>query len=362
MAGPSGGAPPTSLDAFHTAMTGLADASGSWGFVVVRTAYHDERDVDAAQWARAYDMLRRTALRSISADHKGRSSHGDRAGFAPNADSKTPKSFVLPVLADRELFGRTELDEGDMHELRVLVNEQVQSYRDGRRRYLDMMKYDSDDSDEDEEDDAKSENGANGVPPWRSQLQLDVYLVVDQRAFETLLTAATAADDELKTSEQDQQSEAERIPNLSDSQAPPAAVIVLDAVDPADVPYQGGSPFLGWMRAQAQALGELELELEIGGSDPGRRAMRVYPQRTHAGQVQVYGGPRLFYDDIGDDVDVSVSGQQDRFVFPRGTPRGWEGTVAAWESIPEEHRGRQKLGPPPAWFLRRQKEGGDRGL
>ncbi|KAH7029854.1 uncharacterized protein B0I36DRAFT_326426 [Microdochium trichocladiopsis] len=318
---------PSSLDAFHTAMARLAGVRGAWGFIVVRTAFCADSDADEAQWTRAYRVLRQIALPKSSGDDV----HGRRAGFAPREDDKTPERFALPVLADRAVLG----GQKDLDLVRELVNQQVERYREARRRWVDAMK--SGEEDDADEDDASVGSGSSSF--WKSQLRLEGYLVVNDDALASLLAMADVLGDD-------------RIEQTS--QTPGTAqphVIFLDATDPADVPYQGGSPFQGWMRAEVLALTEFEEQLDMCGNDAARRSIQVYPQRIYPGHTPVYNGMGNFRGVHGR-APPAAGG----YVFPRGTPRGWEGTVATWESIPVEHRGRQTLGPPPAWFLRRQAE------
>ncbi|KAJ1326042.1 hypothetical protein MN608_09244 [Microdochium nivale] len=338
-----GVASPTPTDgfaAFHTAMARLAGKRSSWGFIIVRTAFHDDDDdddQDASQWARAYAVLNRTKRDSIAGTWGCGRADAGRAEFAPDPDVKTADGFELPVIANRSLLGQ------DLDAVRAAVNKQVQRYRDGRQRWIEIME----DSDEDD-DPIHSGEGEGGVTPapWCSQLQLDVFLIIDCKALAALLAVAN----------KDNNDDATSIPNRQEHAAE-AQLLLLDSADPVDVPYEGGSPFLGWMRVHMQALGELDSELSgPRGSDASRRAMRIYPQRAHAGQVPVYHGGSGMVRDTGHMSLPKGDGAVAHATFPRGTPRGWQGLVAMWESIPEELRGRQRLGQPPAWFIKQQQQ------
>jgi len=168
---------------------------------------------------------------------------------------------------------------------------------------------------------------------WPSKLHLDGYLVVDNNAMAELLAASDTYRAE---------------PGYNEGRP---TVIFLDAVDPHNVRYQGGSPFMGWMRVEVQSIRDLELDLELHGHNAEKRSLMVYPQRQWHGQIPVYRGQghARF-------IDPRPGEMTDKYMFPQGTPRGWQGTVATWESIPEKYRGRQSLGAPPAWFVRRQQQ------
>lgn len=307
-----------SLDGFRATIDRLARTSGSWGFIVVRTAAAS----DNLQWMRAYDTLRRLALRSIEVDYDAR--HGrQNTRPRPYTDSslKSPDLFNLPVLD----LQTAQADEKSLDSLRDLVNQQIEQSRQ-RDQSLPQGRSGRKDVDD--------ESGDEESTSWRSQLHLDGYLVVDDAAMTELLagssntSTAEPSHDELRPT-----------------------VIFLDAVDPCSVSYQGGSPFTGWMRVEVQSLSDLELDLELHGRDAEQRSRRIYTQRQWHGQVPVYRGQRgaRF-------IDVRPDQTAEKYMFPRGTPRGWQGTVAAWESIPEEYRGRQRLGAPPAWFVRQQQQ------
>jgi hypothetical protein len=140
---------------------------------------------------------------------------------------------------------------------------------------------------------------------------------------------------------------------LDDNETLPHVVFV-DTTDPADLPYEGGAPFLGWVRAPVVDLQYLAEDLERSPYVEDR-TYKIHPHRDHPDQIPMYTitGGRLLEPHGG---GGSGSGHDERYKFPKGTPRGWQGCVAMWESIPTEYRGRQKLGPPPAWFVKQQEE------
>lgn len=313
-----------SLDEFHTTIDRLARTSGSWGFIVVRTAAAS----DDSQWTRAYGTLRDFALRSIKLDYDA--GHGrQNARPRPYTDSslKSPELFNLPVLD----LQTAQADEKSLDDLRDLVNQQIE-----QSRQRDQSLPQEERGIEDVDDEKKDEDSQL----WLSKLHLDGYLVVDDEAMTELLAASST----ISTTD------------LSHDDLQPT-VVFLDAVDSCNVSYQGGSPFTGWMRVEVQSLSVLELDLELHGRDAGQRSRRIYPQRQWHGQVPVYRGQRgaRF-------IDARLDKAADKYMFPRGTPRGWQGTVATWESIPEEYRGRQRLATPPAWFVRQQQQERDEAM
>jgi hypothetical protein len=167
---------------------------------------------------------------------------------------------------------------------------------------------------------------------WPPGLRREGYLVVDGPSLSSLLEESSTAT----------------------AGAVKPHVVFVDATNPADLPYEGGSPFLGWIRARVVDLYDLADDLEHNPCVE-QRINEFYPHRDHPDQIPLYSisGGRLL------EPDGDGGGGNERYRFPKGTPRGWQGCVAAWESIPIEYRGRQQLGQPPAWFVSQQQKEAD---
>ncbi|KDN62268.1 hypothetical protein CSUB01_12162, partial [Colletotrichum sublineola] len=96
-------------------------------------------------------------------------------------------------------------------------------------------------------------------------------------------------------------------------------VVVVDAKDPASVPYGGGGPYMGFTRSYARVLGQLFEDL---GS---RSLAKLTPIREYDGQIPLYNGSVR-----GKLVDPA-GGAEGRYEFPWGTPRGADGARAMLE-------------------------------
>ncbi|WQF78718.1 hypothetical protein CDEST_03732 [Colletotrichum destructivum] len=137
----------------------------------------------------------------------------------------------------------------------------------------------------------------DGNEDWPSDVRRDVFIVIDDPSLASLLNAPEPVRG--------------RSPNLD----PEPWVIVVDSEDPDTVPYRGGGPYMGFMRARACALGQLFEDL-------GSRSMgRVCPVREYEGQIPLYDGSLR-----GKLIDGDFAAGA-RYRFPRGTPRGADGAM-----------------------------------
>ncbi|KZL82767.1 hypothetical protein CI238_11539 [Colletotrichum incanum] len=215
-------------------------------------------DNDEAQWAAVLEKL--------------------RAYATPDDDDAEmdPDTFALPVMADS-----TILRGADHASVRKAFNGWVNDFV--RRESP------SDDDDEDEE--------------WPSDIRRDACIVIDEPALASLLKAPDFVPG--------------KVLNLDLE----PWVVVVDAKDPASVPYSGGGPYMGFTRSRARALGQLFEDL---GS---RSLARLSPVREYDGQIPLYDGSSR-----GKLVDPA-GGVDGRYKFPRGTPRGADGARAMLKEI-----------------------------
>lgn len=137
-----------------------------------------------------------------------------------------PDTFALPVISDRDALAGASYDS-----VRTAFNAWVKDYTQHRKQE------------------------AVGEAEWESDVRRDSVLVVDEAALASLLQA----DDE---------------PRRDGDEEP--FVIVLDATDPASIPYQGGGPYTGWMRTHARSLNSLTEDLETRGMHEGIFPVRAY--------------------------------------------------------------------------------------
>ncbi|KAI1874534.1 hypothetical protein JX265_004742 [Neoarthrinium moseri] len=178
-----------------------------------------------------------------------------------------PATFALPVMASRSM-----LEGASFNAVRAAFNAWVHAYVRDRREAGT-----GDDGDE-----------------WPSDVRRDCCIVVDELALESLQSA----------------SEAEPF------------VIVVDATDPDSVPYNGGGPYTGWMRATANSLGALYDNMESQGMGEG-----LCPIREYSGQIPLYDGSPA-----GRLIDPP-EGLEGKYKFPRGTPRGAQAGQAMLDEI-----------------------------
>ncbi|KAK1595634.1 uncharacterized protein LY79DRAFT_577988 [Colletotrichum navitas] len=160
---------------------------------IVRTAY--AADNDEAHWA--------AVLRNLQA----------YATLDEDDAEMDPDTFVLPVIADS-----TALRGADYTSVRKAFNEWVDDFI-RRERPLD------DDDDYDEE--------------WPSDVRRDACIVINEPALASLLRAPDFVPG--------------KIPDLDLE----PWVVIVDARDPASVPYGGGGPYMSFMQSHARVLGQL---------------------------------------------------------------------------------------------------------
>ena len=244
---------------FRSAVEGLTH---EWGFVVVRTAYAANND--EAQCAAAMEKLRAYAAPDDDDD--------DDAEMDPD-------TFALPVIADS-----TILSGADYAFVRKAFNGWVEDFIHRERRL-------SDDHDDDQDEE------------WPSDIRRDACIVVDESALASLLKAPDFVPG--------------KVPNLDLE----PWVVVVDAKDPASVPYGGGGPYMGFTRARARVIGQLFEDLS------SRSLARLSPVREYDSQIPLYDGSSK-----GKLIDPA-GGIDGRYKFPRGTPRGVDGARAMLEEI-----------------------------
>ncbi|WYZ36790.1 hypothetical protein EsH8_II_000296 [Colletotrichum jinshuiense] len=232
-------------------------ADSQSGFIIVRTAYDPDPATDASRWSAALTTLRAYAKPVESEYHQ-------------------MDELAILVMEDRE-----SLNGASYNTVRSTFNAWVDDYR--RRKAT-------------EED----EDG------WGSDIRRDCCLVVDDSAFLSLSAAPHL----------ESVSKQRRL--LVDGEP---WVVVVDAEDPANIDYNGGAPYLGWMRTHVRALKDLNDDLEGLPMSKG-----LCPRREYDGQISLYNGGR------GHLIDPP-GGIESRYKFPRGTPRGREGARAMLAEI-----------------------------
>ncbi|GKT56755.1 hypothetical protein ColTof4_08705 [Colletotrichum tofieldiae] len=229
------------------------------GFVIVRTAYDPDPATDASRWSAALSTL--------------------RAHIEPADPLEHYPGLVTVVMEDRD-----SLDGMNYDTARAAFQSWIAEYcrRD------------------------RNENG-NG---WESDIRRDCFLVVDDSVLASLLTAPPEP------------------PAISDyghrrlvADGGDPWIVAVDAHEPADVPYNGGAPYLGWTRSYVWALNRLNSDLNVTSLSGS-----LYPRREYDGQIPLYNGGR------GELVDPA-GGIEGRYKFPRGTPRGLEGARAMIDEI-----------------------------
>ncbi|CAN9441671.1 unnamed protein product [Alternaria alternata] len=224
-------------------------------------------DDDDAQWAAALKKLH------------------DYATPSESGAEMDPDTFALPVISDSAL-----LRGADYASVRKAFNQWIADFV-GRER--------NEDDDDDEE--------------WPSDVRRNVCIVIDEAALASLLNAPDFARG--------------KVPNLDLE----PWVTVLDAEDPANMPYRGGAPYMGFTRAYARVLSQLFDDLD------SRSLEKLSPIRVYDGQIPLFTGSSQ-----GKLVDPP-GGVDGRYKFPRGTPRGAQGAQTMLEEI-ERAVGRAGMG------------------
>ncbi|KAJ0316007.1 hypothetical protein COL5a_011746 [Colletotrichum fioriniae] len=191
-----------------------------------------------------------------------------------------PDTFALPVIADS-----TVLSGADYASVRKAFNGWVEDF---------VRRKSSSNDDDDDED----EGGQ-----WPSDVRRDAFILIDEPVLTSLLDAPAF------------------IPGKAPNLDLEPWVVAVDAKDPASVPYGGGGPYMGFTRSRVRVLGQL-------WEDLGSRSLaKLSPVREYDGQIPLYDGSSR-----GKLVDPA-GGLEWRFKFPRGTPRGADGTRAVLEEI-----------------------------
>jgi hypothetical protein len=147
---------------------------------------------------------------------------------------------------------------------------------------------------------------------WESDVRRDCCLVIDGPALTSLLEAPDPASPRMRGSE--------------------PWVVVVDAADLATLPYNGGGPYLGWMRALAGSLNELCGDLD------SRSMHELCPIRKYDGQIPLYD------DGVYNTLVDPEGGVSGRYKFPYGTPRGIEGGRAMLADIERALGSRPRTG------------------
>lgn len=207
--------------------------------------------------------------------------------YATPSDSRAemdPDTFALPVVSDSAL-----LRGADYASVRKAFNQWIADFVSRERN-----------EDEDDEE-------------WPSDVRRDVCIVIDEAALTSLLHAPDFVRG--------------KVPNLDLE----PWVTVVDAEHPANTPYRGGAPYMGFTRAYARVLSQLFDDLD------SRTLERLSPIRVYDGQIPLFTGSSQ-----GKLVDPP-GGVDGRYKFPRGTPRGAQGARTMLEEI-ERAVGRAGMG------------------
>ncbi|EUC39773.1 hypothetical protein COCMIDRAFT_110629, partial [Bipolaris oryzae ATCC 44560] len=138
---------------------------------------------------------------------------------------------------------------------------------------------------------------------WHSDVRRDVCIVIDEAALASLLNAPDFVRD--------------KVSNLDLE----PWVTVVDAEDPANIPYRGGGPYMGFTNAYVRVLSQLLVDLDSQSLE------KLSPIRVYDGQIPLFTGSSQ-----GKLVDPP-DGVEGRYKFPRGTPRGAQGAQAMLEEI-----------------------------
>lgn len=222
-------------------------------------------------------IIVRTGYATENDDAQWANALGKLRAYAAPHDSKAemdPSSFALPIIANHEL-----LDGARYADVRKAFNGWVEDFNNREK---------SEDEDE-----------------WPSDVRDDVCIIIDEPALQSLHKAL--------------EFNPRKISNVDLE----PWVVVVDAKDPADAPYGGGGPYLGFTRAYARVLNDLYEDLEVDLS-----LQELSPVREYDRQIPLYvggGGRGKLIDPEG--------GVQGRYKFPRGTPRGKEASRAILEEI-----------------------------
>ena len=101
---------------------------------------------------------------------------------------------------------------------------------------------------------------------WPSDVRRNVCIVVDEAALASLLNAPDFVRG--------------KVPNLDLE----PWVTVVDAEDPANMPYRGGAPYMGFARAYVRVLSQLFDDLD------SRSLEKLSPIRVYDGQIPLFTG------------------------------------------------------------------------
>ncbi|USP81355.1 hypothetical protein yc1106_08629 [Curvularia clavata] len=224
-------------------------------------------DNDDAQWAAALKKLY------------------DYATPSDSGAEMDPNTFALPIISDSAL-----LRGADYASVRKSFNQWMADFV-GRQR--------NEDDDDGEE--------------WPSDIRRDVCVVIDEAALASLLNAPDFVRD--------------KVPNLDLE----PWVTVVDAEDPANIPYRGGAPYMGFTRTYVRVLSQLFDDLDSCSLE------KLSPIRVYDGQIPLFTGSSQ-----GKLVDPH-GGVEGRYKFPRGTPRGAQGAQVMLKEI-ERVVGRAGIG------------------
>ncbi|OBT39210.1 hypothetical protein VE00_10388 [Pseudogymnoascus sp. WSF 3629] len=143
---------------------------------------------------------------------------------------------------------------------------------------------------------------------WQSDVRRDCCLVVDGPALASLLQAPEQGESPKQATEQ------------TGRPTQPALVPWVVAVDgnhPSTIPYNGGGPYLGWMRVPVWLVEDLVGDIEATSLP------EVCPTRVYDGQLPLY------YRELID----PEGGVEGRYKFPQGTPRGVDAGIAMLADI-----------------------------
>ncbi|OBT72108.1 hypothetical protein VF21_09193 [Pseudogymnoascus sp. 05NY08] len=131
---------------------------------------------------------------------------------------------------------------------------------------------------------------------WQSNVRRDCCLVVDGPALASLLQVPEQGESPKQAIEQRWRRK---------QPAPVPRVVAVDGSHSSTIPYNGGGPYLGWMRVPVRLVEDLFGDIEATS------LAEVCPTRVYDGQLPLYDGELI-------DPEGGVGG---RYKFP-GTPRG----------------------------------------
>jgi hypothetical protein len=276
---------PRSYLSLTTASLTMAEQSQPRDLGSLSAQFHSAMECLTHQWG---FIVVRTAYANDNHDAQWATTLKKLQDYATPSNSGSemdPDTFALPVISDSSL-----LRGADYASVRKAFNQWIADFISRER---------NEDDDDDEE--------------WPSDVRRDVCIFIDEAALASLLNAPDFVRG--------------KVPNLDLE----PWVTVVDAEDPAKIPYRGGAPYMGFTRAYARVLSQLFDDLDSQSLE------RLSPIRVYDGQIPLFTGSSQ-----GKLMDPP-GGEDGRYKFPRGTPKGAQGAQAMLEEI-ERAVGRASMG------------------